>query len=84
MWCQPNARVCERCAPFWAGCVLFLVLLLIGLLTSCTPRPCAWEYKMLYSSQPAQTSRVLDSLGAEGWELTAASGSLLYLKRVTP
>lgn len=59
-------------------------LALLLLVASCTPRPCAWEYRILYSAHPAQTSRVLDSLGAEGWELTAASGPVLYLKRVTP
>jgi len=59
-------------------------LAVLVLLAACQPRPCAWEYRVLYSPSPAQMSRALDSLGAQGWELTAASGPLLYLKRVAP
>lgn len=57
-------------------------LLGLLLLVGCTPRPCAWEYRILYTMQPWQASHVLDSLGAEGWELVASSGPGLYLKRV--
>lgn len=44
--------------------------------------PRGWEYRVLYSPDPARTSRVLDSLGAEGWRLVTANGPILYLERV--
>ena len=56
-------------------------LWLLVLLAGCAPRPRTWEYLILDSPDPARTSRVLDSLGTEGWELVAPTGPLLYLKR---
>lgn len=63
----------------------WVVALVIVLWPTARPtRPQAWDYRVLSSTDPAQTSHILDSLGAEGWELTAASGPVLYLKRVVP
>lgn len=57
----------------------------VVLLGACRPCPTVYAYRVLYSPGPAATSRVLDSLGAEGWRLVTVDGPILYLERaVTP
>lgn len=57
------------------------LVLVVVLLVGCRPCPAAYTYRVLYSPGPAATSRVLDSLGAEGWRLVTANGPILYLER---
>jgi len=34
--CRADQRTCEHCAPFWVGCVVYAVILLLALVVGCT------------------------------------------------
>lgn len=75
---------------FWGGTLLFAIISLSGLFAAGQPAPAQdkahapkvqWEYKVVRAGEDlTATEKLLNTLGAEGWELLFVTGGQPYIE----